>query len=233
IDSLQEGWGGGLGSTGEDTFTADWRKNPVTGRDQELSYADTLEPGTFAIDPEPPHRQGAKTGLNQGRVTQKRYEEEEARDFRELKLNDEDLDGFSQLLLTDIAEEPGESELFTAGFVPEPSAPLSASSAVGEPSFHPSRLEIPDDKRDSPLGPVSERLLKPVVEVNPGKLAFFVNASLGKKQLILAALAGITPVVLIFAVSTTSWIFNLLTAKPVPNNKEKTEKVATKPAPAG
>ena len=232
INSLQEGWGGGFGSTGEDTFTADWRKNPVTGRDQELSYADTLEPGTFAIDPEPPHRQGAKTGLNQGRVTQKRYEEEEARDFRELKLNDEDLDGFSQLLLTDIAEEPGESELFTAGFVPEPSAPLSASSAVGEPSFHPSRLEIPDDKRDSHLGPVSERLLQPVVEVNPGKLAFFVNASLGKKQLILAALAGITPVILIFAVSTTSWLFSLSAAKPVPNSKEKTEKVAPKPAPA-
>ncbi|MDB9423344.1 methyl-accepting chemotaxis protein [Microcystis aeruginosa CS-564/01] len=234
IDSLQEGWGGGLGSTGEGTFTAssDWRENPVTGRDQELFYADTLEPGTFAIDPEPPHRQGGKTDLNQGRVTQKRYEEDEARDFRELKLNDEDLDGFSQLLLTDIGEEPGESELFTAGFVPEPSAPLSASSAVGEPSFHPSRLEIPDDKRDSHLGPVSERLLGPVVEVNPGKLAFFVNASLGKKQLILAALAGITPVILIFAVSTTSWLFSLSAAKPGPNSKEKTEKVAPKPAPA-
>lgn len=232
IDSLQEGWGGGFGSTGEDTFTADWRENPVTGRDQELSYADTLEPGTFAIDPEPPHRQGAKTDLNQGRVTQKRYEEDEARDFRELKLNDEDLEGFSQLYLTDIGEELGESELFTAGFVPEPSAPLSASSAVREPSFHPSRLEIPDDKRDSHLGLVSERLLQPVVEVNPGKLAFFVNASLGKKQLILATLAGITPVILIFAVSTTSWLFSLSAAKPVPNSKEKTEKVAPKPAPA-
>ena len=232
IDSLQEGWGGKFGSTGEDTFTADWRENPLTGRDQELFYADTPETSTFAIDPELPRRQGAKTDLNQGRVTQKRYEEDEAKDFRELKLNDEDLEGFSQLYLTDIGEELGESELFTAGFVPEPSAPLSASSAVGEPSFHPSRLEIPDDKRDSPLGPVSERLLQPVVEVNPGKLAFFVNASLGKKQLILAALAGITPVILIFAVSTTSWLFSLSAAKPGPNSKEKTEKVAPKPAPA-
>jgi twitching motility protein PilJ len=224
IDPLQEGWGGGLGSTGEATFTADWRENPVTGRDQELSYADAPETSTFAIDPELPRRQAAKTDLNQGRVTQKRYEEDEARDFRELKLNDEDLDGFSQLRLTDIGEELGESELFTgsgeealtAGFVPEPRASLNASSAVGEPSFHPSRLEIPDDKRDSHLGPVSERLLQPVVEVNPGKLAFFVNASLGKKQLILAALAGITPVVLIFAVSTTSWLSAKVAPKTAP-----------------
>jgi twitching motility protein PilJ len=224
IDPLQEGWGGGLGSTGEATFTADWRENPVTGRDQELSYVDAPETSTFAIDPELPRRQAAKTDLNQGRVTQKRYEEDEARDFRELKLNDEDLDGFSQLCLTDIGEELGESELFTgsgeealtAGFVPEPRASLNASSAVGEPSFHPSRLEIPDDKRDSHLGPVSERLLGPVVEVNPGKLAFFVNASLGKKQLILAALAGITPVVLIFAVSTTSWLSAKVAPKTAP-----------------
>jgi twitching motility protein PilJ len=224
IDPLQEGWGGGLGSTGEATFTADWRENPVTGRDQELSYVDAPETSTFAIDPELPRRQAAKTDLNQGRVTQKRYEEDEARDFRELKLNDEDLDGFSQLRLTDIGEELGESELFTgsgeealtAGFVPEPRASLNASSAVGEPSFHPSRLEIPDDKRDSHLGPVSERLLGPVVEVNLGKLAFFVNASLGKKQLILAALAGITPVVLIFAVSTTSWLSAKVAPKTAP-----------------
>ncbi|MCA2652750.1 methyl-accepting chemotaxis protein [Microcystis sp. M061S2] len=241
IDSLQEGWGGGLGSTRETTFTAssDWRENPVTGR-EGLSYLDTPETSTFATDPDPTHRQGAKTDLNQGIVTQKSYEEEETRDFREPKLNNEDLDGFSQLYLTDIAEELGESELFTpsgeeavtAGFVPEPSARLNPSSAVGEPSFHPSRLEIPDDKKDSHLGPVSERLLQPVVEVNPGKLGFFVNASLGKKQLILAALAGITPVILIFAVSTTSWLFSLSAAKPGPNSKEKTEKVAPKPAPA-
>lgn len=244
IDTLQEGWGGGLGSTRETTFTAssDWWENPFTGRDQGLSYPDTPETSTFVTDTDPTDRQAAKTDLNQGIVTQKSYEEEETGDFRQPKLNneDEDLGGFSQLDLTDIAEELGESELFTrsgeetvtAGFVPEPSARLNASSAVGEPSFNPSRLKIPDDKKDSHLGPVSERLLKPVVEVNPGKLAFFVNASLGKKQLILAALAGITPVILIFAVSTTSWLFSLSAAKPGPNSKEKTEKVAPKPAPA-
>jgi twitching motility protein PilJ len=244
IDTLQEGWGGGLGSTRETTFTAssDWWENPFTGRDQGLSYPDTPETSTFVTDTDSTDRQAAKTDLNQGIVTQKSYEEEETGDFRQPKLNneDEDLGGFSQLDLTDIAEELGESELFTrsgeetvtAGFVPEPSARLNASSAVGEPSFNPSRLKIPDDKKDSHLGPVSERLLKPVVEVNPGKLAFFVNASLGKKQLILAALAGITPVILIFAVSTTSWLFSLSAAKPGPNSKEKTEKVAPKPAPA-
>ncbi|MFM7790022.1 MAG: chemotaxis protein, partial [Microcystis panniformis] len=149
---------------------------------------------------------------------------DEARDFRELKLNDEDLDGFSQLRLTDIGEELGESQLFTgsgeealtAAFVPEPRASLNASSAVGEPSFHTSRLNIANDKIDSHLAHVPESLLKPVVEVNPGKLAFFVNASLGKKQLILAALAGITPVVLIFAVSTTSWLSAKVAPKPAP-----------------
>ncbi|MDB9420304.1 methyl-accepting chemotaxis protein [Microcystis aeruginosa CS-563/04] len=242
IDSLQEGWGGELGSTGEAPFmvSSDRRENPLTGRDQELSSTDTLGESNFAIDLEPTQRQGAKTGLNQGRVPQKRYEEDDARDFREPKLNDEDLDGFPPLALTDLARGLGDSDLFTrsggealsSGFAPEASGPLNASSGVGEPNFNPSRLKIPDDKRDSHLANASDRLLKPVVEVNPGKLAFFVNASLGKKQLILAALAGITPVILIFAVSNASWISNLLTAKPAPNSKEKTEKVAPKPAPA-
>ncbi|MFM6324369.1 MAG: methyl-accepting chemotaxis protein [Microcystis panniformis] len=226
IDSLEEGWDGELGSTGEATFmvSSDLRGNPLTGRDQELSYRDTLEESTFAIDLESTHPQGAKTGLNQGRVTQKRDEEDETGDFGEPELNDEDLDGFSPLALTDTVQGLGDWELFTSsggealsgGFLPEPGARLNASSGVGEPSFNPSSLKIPNDKRDSHLTHASERLLKPVVEVNPGKLGFFVNASLGKKQLILAALAGITPVVLIFAVSTTSWLSAKVAPKPAP-----------------
>ncbi|MCA2506111.1 MAG: HAMP domain-containing protein [Microcystis sp. M54BS1] len=226
IDSLEEGWDGELGSTGEATFmvSSDLRGNPLTGRDQELSYRDTLEESTFAIDLESTHPQGAKTGLNQGRVTQKRDEEDETGDFGEPELNDEDLDGFSPLALTDTVQGLGDWELFTSsggealsgGFLPEPGARLNASSGVGEPSFNPSSLKIPNDKRDSHLNHASERLLKPVVEVNPGKLGFFVNASLGKKQLILAALAGITPVVLIFAVSTTSWLSAKVAPKPAP-----------------
>lgn len=241
IDSLEEGWDGELGSTGEATFmvSSDLGGNPLTGRDQELSYRDTLEESTFAIDLESTHPQGAKTGLNQGRVTQKRYEEDETGDFGEPELNDEDLDGFSPLALTDTVQGLGDWELFTpsggealsGGFLPEPGARLNASSGVGEPSFNPSRLKTPNDKRDSHLTHASERLLKPVVEVNPGKLGFFVNASLGKKQLILGALAGITPVIIIFAVSTTSWLSTLLAAKPAPNSQAKTENVAPKPAP--
>ncbi len=61
--------------------SSDLGGNPLTGRDQELSYRDTLEESTFAIDLESTHPQGAKTGLNQGRVTQKRYEEDETGDF--------------------------------------------------------------------------------------------------------------------------------------------------------
>jgi len=219
--------------------SSDLGGNPLTGRDQELSYRDTLEESTFAIDLESTHPQGAKTGLNQGRVTQKRYEEDETGDFGEPELNDEDLDGFSPLALTDTVQGLGDWELFTpsggealsGGFLPEPGARLNASSGVGEPSFNPSRLKTPNDKRDSHLTHASDLLLKPVVEVNPGKLGFFVNASLGKKQLILGALAGITPVIIIFAVSTTSWLSTLLAAKPAPNSQAKTENVAPKPAP--
>jgi len=226
IDSLEEGWDGELGSTGEATFmvSSDLGGNPLTGRDQELSYRDTLEESTFAIDLESTHPQGAKTGPNQGRVTQKRDEEDETGDFGQPELNDEDLDGFSPLALTDTVQGLGDWELFTpsggealsGGFLPEPSARLNASSGVGEPSFNPSRLKTPNDKRDSHLTHASDLLLKPVVEVNPGKLAFFVNASLGKKQLILAALAGITPVVLIFAVSTAPWLSAKVAPKPAP-----------------
>ena len=205
----------------------------------ELSSTDTIGESTFAIDPEPTHRQAAKTGRNQGRVIQKKYEEEETRDFREPKLNDEDLDGFYPMGATDLSQGLEDSDLFTrsgeedlsSGLATEPSEPLNASPGVGGLNFNPSPPNIPDDKRDSHLPNASERLLKPVVEVNPGKLAFFVNASLGKKQLILAALAGIIPVVLIFAVSTTSWLSSLSAAKPAPNRQGKTAKVAPKPAP--
>lgn len=238
-DSEPEGWGGGLGETGEATFmvSSDLRGNPLNGRHQELSYTDTLGESTFAIDPEPTFRQAPKTNVSKGRTTQKSSQEDYTEDFNELKLNDADLDGFSQLDLTDMAQGLGDSDLFTrsgeealsGGFAPEPS--FNANSGLGESGFHPSRLKIPNDKRDGHLPAASERLLKPVVDVDAGKLAFFVNAPLGKKQLILAALAGITSVALIFALSTTSWLSSLSTAKPAPNSKAKTEKVAPKPAP--
>ncbi len=187
IELLQEGWGDELESTGEATFRV-------------------------------------SSDLQENPLTGEKDEEDDTRDFRELKLNDEDLEGFSSLALTDMDRGLGDSELFTrsggealsGGFAPEPTAPLNASFGVGEPSFNPSPLKIPDDKRDTHLPNASERLLKPVVEVNPGKLAFFVNASLGKKQLILAALAGITPVVLIFAVSTAPWPSAKVAPKPAP-----------------
>jgi twitching motility protein PilJ len=236
-DSQQEGWGGGLEETGEATFmvSSDLRGNPLKGKTQELSYTDTLGDSTFAIEPEPTFRQAPKTNINQGRTNKKSPQE----DFNDLKFNDEDLDGFSQLDLTDMGQGLGDSDIFTrsgeealsGSFAPEPSSPLNASSGFGESSFNPSRLKIPNDKRDSGLPSASERLLKPVVDVNPGKLAFFVNAPLGKKQLFLAALAGITPVLLVFAVSTTSWLSSLSAGKPAPNPKEKTEKVTPKPAP--
>ena len=187
IELLQEGWGDELESTGEATFRV-------------------------------------SSDLQENPLTGEKDEEDDTRDFRELKLNDEDLEGFSSLALTDMDRGLGDSELFTrsggealsGGFAPEPTAPLNASFGVGEPSFNPSPLKIPDDKRDTHLPNASERLLKPVVEVNPGKFAFFVNASLGKKQLILAALAGITPVVLIFAVSTAPWPSAKVAPKPAP-----------------
>ncbi|TRU82179.1 MAG: HAMP domain-containing protein [Microcystis novacekii Mn_MB_F_20050700_S1] len=187
IELLQEGWGDELESTGKATFRV-------------------------------------SSDLQENPLTGEKDEEDDTRDFRELKLNDEDLEGFSSLALTDMDRGLGDSELFTrsggealsGGFAPEPTAPLNASFGVGEPSFNPSPLKIPDDKRDTHLPNASERLLKPVVEVNPGKLAFFVNASLGKKQLILAALAGITPVVLIFALSTAPWLSAKVAPKPAP-----------------
>lgn len=239
-DSGEEGWGGGA-ETGEATFmvSSDLRGNPLAGKPTELSYTDTLGESTFAIDPEPTFRQAPKTNLSKGRTTQKRSSEDYTGDFNELKLNDADLDGFSQLDFTDMGQELGDSDLFTrsgegalsGGFAPEPSGSFNAGSGLGESGFNPSRLKIPNDKRDGSLPAASERLLKPVLDVDAGKLAFFVNALLGKKQLILAALAGITPMVLIFAVSTTSWLSSLSAAKSAPNPKEKTEKVAPKPAP--
>lgn len=240
IDPRQPGWGGGLRSTGEGTFmvSSDWRENPVTGRDEELSQSDPLEESTFAIGQQSAHPQGAKIGLNQGGVTQERDEEEKTGDFKKPELND--LDSFPRPALTDAVQGSEYSELFTrsggealsGGFLPEAGVRPNANAGLREPSFNPSGPKIADDKRDSHPAPVSESLVKPTPDINPGKLAFFVNASLGKKQLILAALAGITPVILIFAVITTSWLFSLSAAKPASNGKENPIRVVPKPASA-
>ncbi|MFN9671626.1 MAG: tetratricopeptide repeat protein, partial [Microcystis sp.] len=125
----------------------------------ELSSTDTIGESILALDLEPTHRQAAKTGRNQGRVTQKKYEEEDTRDFREPKRNDEDLDGFSPMGATALTQGLGDSDLFTrsgeedlsGGLDPEPREPLNASPGVGELNFNPSRPNIPDDKRDSHL----------------------------------------------------------------------------------
>ncbi|MGV2389214.1 MAG UNVERIFIED_CONTAM: hypothetical protein LVR29_16025 [Microcystis novacekii LVE1205-3] len=111
---------------------------------------------------------------------------------------------------------------------------LNASSGVGEPSFNPSRLKIPDYKRDSHLAQCFRALAQASGGSQSGKLAFFVNASLGKKQLILAALAGITPVVLRFLpLVPPLGSLPLDCQNHAPNSKEKTEKVApNQPQPA-
>lgn len=206
----------------------------------DLSYTDTVGESTFAMDQVLPYRQGAKTGFNQGGITKKGYEEDQTQVLSELNLNDEVLDGFSPPDLTELDTELGDSELFTSsgeeafssGFAPEPREPLNAGSGVEELGFNPSRLNVSDDKRDGyPLNS-DHRQRVPVAAVNRGFLAFFVNASLSKKQLFLAAFAGFTPVVLIFAVSSFSWLSSSFAAKPAAIRQGKTEKVAPKPASA-
>ncbi|MEG3438493.1 methyl-accepting chemotaxis protein [Pannus brasiliensis CCIBt3594] len=217
---------GSFADTGESTFvvSSDLRGNPLGG----YGNGDPGDRSGFSRG----DRSGDSTFVNgsesllktRGSQSRENLEDEEGFGF-----NDEDLEGLSDF--ADVVSSLSDSALFarSGDLLGEGlSGDLDVSfTGMSAPTSLPSDIR---ERKDPVLAGASERLLKPTVEVDPGKLAFLVNAPLKRKSLLLAALAGIVPVVTIFTVSSIAWI-----ASPHPPRENAPAKVTgktpKKPAP--
>lgn len=142
--------------------------------------------------------------------------------------NEEELADLSKLDLTEITQDLPDTDLFH-----RPSEDLSGnldldSSHNLTPSQGQNILGWSEPSEDvlTGLSNSSDRVVKPTVEVNQGRLAFFKNASLRQKQWITAAAAGIASA---FAVLLVSGATSLLNPEKktgnVVNGQKKTEVV--------
>jgi twitching motility protein PilJ len=223
LDDDGEGAADAFADSGEATFvvSSDLRGLPLNGRERHGTISDA--DSTFAIAPDPAFKSIANGNAPIG----KRHapEEELEDDIEGFNFNDDELDGLSRIDFTEMAGSLGDSDLFTRGASETIDGSISGDLDGGASSSL-SRLQATRDRKDTLLPNASDRLLKPTVEVNLGKTAFLVNAPLKKKQLLLAAIAGITPIVMIFAVSTASWLSSGSTKAPA--RKDTPAKVSGK-----
>jgi twitching motility protein PilJ len=149
------------------------------------------------------------------------FEEEEGiENWDDLK--DSELEGLSQFNLTDISQELPDSGMFpedmrgaTPNYKLNESNVSTKTSADGDSVWLP-----PSMGEDSGL---SE--LKPRVEVQQGKLAGLINAPLGKKQLVTAAVTGVVSTFAILLVAGGTALLSPKTAttatQPQPQHAQK------------
>ncbi|GFE70982.1 methyl-accepting chemotaxis protein [Chroococcus sp. FPU101] len=156
---------------------------------------------------------------------------EDAHSFEEYSDFGEDDSDLSQLDITDIAKSIPESAFLTrTGDQDEMDLPKSSLSGQGTPSSQmASKLtwsEFHDHRESPPVVMAEQRLLKPKAEVPLGLFAPLKNAKLATKQLMIATAAGLTPMLVIFLVSSLSGFFSPKEKASVPlKGKAKTEKV--------
>jgi twitching motility protein PilJ len=127
-------------------------------------------------------------------------------------LPDDGLEDITRFGLADVGNDFSDSELFTSsasgdlsgGLNSGISQPLASVNETGMVNWN-------EGQENSVLGlsGVSERFVKPIVDVNHGKLAKFINAPFKQKQLIIAAAAGLTSAL---AVLTTLGIASATTS---------------------
>jgi twitching motility protein PilJ len=236
----EQGIGSGFSDLGEATFvvSSDLRKNSSTenldndhlARWKRLKPFLTEESHVTPSSSEPNSQPRDKANEKNEHLSTYSEKEDFLDNLEEFSFNDEDLESLSPINLQDVARSLRDSDLFThygneanrENFSVELNSPLTESSAA------PSNLKA-SSKKETSLANASERLLKPSVEVELGKLAILMNAPLQKKPFILAAIAGLTPIVMIFAVSLTTWLASPST--PAPNRKDHPAKVASNTNP--
>jgi twitching motility protein PilJ len=174
--------------------SSDLRRIPLNGR----SHLETLGDGesTFAVPPDLafPMPDGSFADGQRPAHTENLEDDLGGFNFNE--------DELSNLDLTSVASSLSDSDFFNRDI----NETLDGSVSGDLGTALPSRLTVTRERKETLLPKASDRLLKPTAEVDLGKLAFFLNAPLKKKQLLLAAIAGLTPIVMIFAVNTASWL---------------------------
>jgi twitching motility protein PilJ len=118
--------------------------------------------------------------------------------------SDDDLEDITRFDLTDVSPDFSDSQLFTTA-----NANMSGnlSEDLSQQLVSSGRTNVTgwsEAQESGALGVtgISERPLKPVVEVEQGRLAKLFNASLQQKQLMSAAAAGISSVLAVLIVST-------------------------------
>lgn len=143
--------------------------------------------------------------------------------------NEDDLDGLSQLDITDVAHSLPDSGLFDRhndGL--ESSLESSAINATTVESASLSKINWTEvaENTSANLTGMSTRFIKPTVEIEQGKFAEFKNLSIRKKQWITASAAGLASVATMFLVSSAIWMLSpKQPAKKSASTPHKTETV--------
>lgn len=129
---------------------------------------------------------------------------------------DDDLEDITRFDLTDVSPDFSDSQLFTTS-----NADLSGniSSDISQQLVSNERTNLTgwsEGQNSGALGVtgISERSVKPTVEVEQGRLARLFNASLKQKQWIIAAAAGISSTLAVLIIST-------ITSSTAPNVEAK------------
>lgn len=135
-------------------------------------------------------------------------------------LNDDDLEGLSEFDVTDIAESLPDSAITNADsdsslILEDAQENLSQDNSISQINWTDA-----GDNSISKVIPMAEPYLKPIVEIEQGRLANFLNLSLWKKQLLISAGAGLTSILAIFLISSTTLIFSSQ------NSRENPETIA-------
>lgn len=151
-------------------------------------------------------------------------------------LNEEDLDGISKFDLTDISQGMPDSGLFNSS---SEGADFNETLDMdpSEQSFATSRasgsmgwLKTEREDHSNVSGTIDSFVVKPTVEVGQGRMSWFINADLRRKQLITSAGAGAVSAFLVLFVGGISWLTSPKTPPTVtPTSKtEQTQKPAPK-----
>lgn len=220
VDDSEPPYQNGKAQSGEATF--------VVSSDLRSSHPSSTAIGSTLLN----QNQG-NSHFSSDKIASDAHSFEEYSDFGE---DDSDL---SQLDITDIAKSIPESAFLTrTGDQDEMDLPKSGlSGSQGVPSSQmASKLtwsEFHDHRESPPVVMAEQRLLKPKAEVPLGLFAPLKNAKLATKQLMIATAAGLTPMLVIFLVSSLGGFFSPKEKDPVPpKGKAKTEKVVPVQTPS-
>lgn len=126
-----------------------------------------------------------------------------------LDFGEGDWEGIAQLDLAEVMSELADGESLN-GAVGNLTGDSKTDQFSHQEAAQPSDINWPESPEGGKenLGGISPLLVKPTVEVEQGPLAWFKNASLWQKQWLVAAAAGLAPILAILIFSGATWLFS-------------------------